>query len=118
LSIGASLSLDYQYQILHVADYPDTDTKINHLLQQLSMSDYLILSSNRFYQPIPANSDIFPHTTAYYQSLFAGDLGFSPIAQFTSYPCFFSFCLNDDFAEEAFTVYDHPKVIIFQKNRL
>ena len=118
LSIGASLSSDYQYQILHVADYPDTDTKINHLLQQLSVSDYLILSSNRFYQPIPANSDIFPRTSTYYHSLFSGDLGFSPIAQFTSYPCFFSFCLNDDFAEEAFTVYDHPKVIIFQKNRL
>jgi len=115
LSIGDSLSSDYQYQLLHVADYPDTETKFNHLLDQLTASDYLILSSNRFYQPIPKNSDVFPYTSAYYQSLFNGDLGFSKIAEFTSYPCFFSFCLVDDSAEEAFTVYDHPKVIIFKK---
>ncbi len=117
LSIGNSFPSIYQYQSLQVADYPDTTEKITILSQQLSQTDYLILSSNRFYLPIPANSDTFPNTSKYYQSLFSGELGFTPIAQFTSYPCFFSFCFHDDLAEEAFTVYDHPKVIVFQKKQ-
>ncbi|MDD2482809.1 MAG: glycosyltransferase family 39 protein [Candidatus Shapirobacteria bacterium] len=100
---------DYQYQSLAIAD-SDSQEKISIIKDQLIKSDYIIISSNRFYLPIPRNSNIYPLTAKYYQSLFDGSLGFKQVAEFTSYPVF-----NDTSAEEAFTVYDHPKVLIFQK---
>lgn len=99
---------DYQYQSLAVAN-PDSQEKISIIKDQLKKSDYIILSSNRFYISIPQNSDIYPLTANYYKALFNGSLGFKQIAEFSS-PVF-----NDTYAEEAFTVYDHPKVLIFQK---
>lgn len=122
LSLNQSNSVSYQYQSIHIADVEATDPlKINKIKNQLNQSDYYILSSNRFYKPIPENSDIFPETTKFYQSLFNGSLGFKKVAEFSSSPCFPPigtpwFCLNDDSAEEAFTVHDHPKIIIFQKS--
>ncbi|HPT65701.1 MAG TPA: glycosyltransferase family 39 protein [Candidatus Woesebacteria bacterium] len=109
LSVGKNSLYSYQYQNLDIASQ-DSPQKINKLKQQLEKTDFVILSSGRFYLTIPKNSDIYPLTTKYYQSLFDGSLGFIKVAEFNSYPVF-----NDTSAEEAFTVYDHPKVIIFQK---
>ncbi len=114
LSLNDYYSQNYKNIELHIADLED-DQKIIKLIDQLNQSDYYILSSNRFYKPIPQNYEIFPETSKFYQSLFDGNLGFKKVAEFTTYPCFFNICLNDDSAEEAFTVYDHPKVLIFQK---
>ena len=117
-------SSSYEYQSVHIADVEEANlSKIDDIKNQLDKSDYYILSSNRFYKPIPENSDIFSKTTLFYKSLFNGSLGFTKIAEFSSYPCLPSigmpqFCLNDDSAEEAFTVYDHPKVIIFKKQSI
>ena len=47
--------------------------------------------------------------------MFEGKLGFELTAVFTSYPTFGNWEFNDQFAEEAFSVYDHPKVMIFRK---
>lgn len=116
------LFFSYIFQSIHIADVEEVNlSKIDDIKNQLNQSDYYILSSNRFYKPIPENADLFPETAKFYQSLFDGSLGFTQVAEFSSYPCFPPigkswFCLNDDFSEEAFTVYDHPKVIIFQKN--
>ena len=46
---------------------------------------------------------------------FHGNLGFELVQVFTSNPTIGPLSLNDQFAEEAFTVYDHPKVLIFKK---
>jgi hypothetical protein len=110
LSIEKSSPYNYKYQSLAIAD-PDNQEKISTIKNQLTKSDYIILSSNRFYLPISKNSDIYPLTAKYYQSLFDGSLGFQKVAEFTSYPIF-----NDTSAEEAFSVYDHPKVTIFKKS--
>lgn len=109
----------YQQEEIQVAN-KDTKEKMSIINNQLENSNYLILSSNRFYQPIPKNYNYFPLMSKYYKSLFDGSLGFQQVAQFTSFPCFPPigvplFCFNDTNSEEAFTVYDHPKVIIFQK---
>ncbi|MFZ2956371.1 MAG: glycosyltransferase family 39 protein [Candidatus Ozemobacteraceae bacterium] len=42
-------------------------------------------------------------------------LGFAPMAVFTSFPRIGPFTINDQSAEEAFTVYDHPQVTLFRK---
>jgi len=109
----------YNNESLHLFDEESTE-KWNLINGQLDRSDYIILSSNRLYATIPKNPEIYPTTTQYYQSLFNDQLPFKKTIEFTSRPCFPPvgkswFCFNDDNAEEAFTVYDHPKVIIFKR---
>ena len=93
----------------------DTLEKREQMVGWMDQVDYIILSSNRLYGSIPRLPMRFPLTTRYYDWLFNGQLGFEPVKEFTSYPQFLGITINDDNAEEAFTVYDHPKVIIFKK---
>ena len=94
----------------------DDQKKFNDTLGKLADSDYIILSSNRLYMSIPRLPKRFPFTIEYYRMLFSGELGFDRIKTFSSYPEIFGVQFNSDYAEEPFTVYDHPKVYIFKKN--
>ncbi|MFN0070001.1 MAG: DUF2298 domain-containing protein [Chloroflexota bacterium] len=94
----------------------DTPKKLDELVSNLVQADYLVLSSNRLYDSIPRLPMRYPMTTRYYELLLAEQLGFQRIAEFTSYPHFLGIPLPDQTAEEAWSVYDHPKVIIFQKS--
>jgi YYY domain-containing protein len=109
--------------------------KEERLVNTLNDGDYLIISSNRQYGTIPRVPIRYPLTTAYYHALFGcpaadsvsacaanaqpgntpGQLGYKLIAVFQSNPSLGPISINDQSAEEAFTVYDHPKVLIFQK---
>ena len=121
------------------------DSKEKWLLmnEKLKQTDYIILTSNRLYGSIMTVPEKYPQTYKYYQALFDGSLGFNKIAEFTSRPNiplpFISLCITpplayygfiaqkgqacplqgisfvDDYADETFTVYDHPKVLIFKK---
>lgn len=116
----------------------DTPEKRARLYEWLEEADYIFLASNRLYASISRLPARYPLTTAYYRALFAGDLGFDLAADFTSYPAFGPFQFPDqecpyplmapDYvhqrqpivvhlppAEEAFSVYDHPRVLIFRK---
>jgi YYY domain-containing protein len=93
----------------------DNEQKRVELSSQLDGLQYIILSSNRLYGSIPKIPRRYPMTTRYYQALFSGELGFEQVAEFTSRPSLLGIELNDDDAEESFTVYDHPKVTIFRK---
>jgi len=59
----------------------------------------------------------YQRTAIYYQELFSGKLGFKKVAEFTQYPTipFLNIEIDDQKADESFTVYDHPKVMIFKK---
>lgn len=87
----------------------------------LKKADYIILASNRLYVPLQKLADCqkykvcYPKTAQYYRDLFSGKLGFEKVAEFTSYPSFLGLEINDQPADESFTVYDHPRVIIFKK---
>lgn len=94
----------------------DTPEKRAQALEWIDQADYIILSSNRLSGSIPRLPMRYPLTTQYYAWLFDGTLGFDKVAQFTARPQLFGIEINDDDAEEAFTVYDHPKVLIFQKS--
>jgi hypothetical protein len=122
LPIGKPIS--YRTQIFKLYD-PDTEEKWTELESQLSQTDFIILASNRLYTPLQKLTDCknlpvfkcYPRTAEYYKKLFSGELGFRKVAEFSSYPTvpLINLPINDQNADESFTVYDHPKVIIFQK---
>jgi len=122
----------------------DEPGKLNNLLNWLDEADYLSLTSNRLYASIPRLPWRFPMTTEYYRALFAGELGYELIVDFHSMPRIslpgigtLNFNTQEmpfrlirspntqgpppgtwlpyPTAEEAFSVYDHPRVLIFRK---
>ena len=106
------------YRIVTLSMYDlDTQKKWERINKQLEEIDYLILSSNRLWGSIPRASWKYPMTSTFYVDLFSGKLKFDKIAEFTSRPTipFLSFELIDDSADENFTVFDHPKVLIFRR---
>ncbi len=139
VSIGNDNSSLYHIEGLSLYD-PDSVNKWKTITRILEQSDYIAITSNRLWRSLYALRDRFPHTARYYELLFSGSLGFINVSTITSYPCLipgsfgftdsktnlipppFSFtttnncllALNDDGAEESFTVYDHPKVILFK----
>lgn len=119
LSISSSHSKQFKINLLPVFD-PDTQEKWNKINHLLNSSDYLILSSNRGWGSIPTVPEKYPLISKFYKDLFDGKVRYKKIKEFTSYPSLkylgIPIEFPDDFAEEAFTVYDHPKVIIFKKS--
>lgn len=106
---------DYRNVTLPMYD-PDTPEKLRELVRRLGQTDYLILSSNRLYGSISRVPESYPMASTYYSLLFQGSLGFDLVATFTSYPGIGPLRVVDDAADESFTVYDHPKVLIFKKS--
>ncbi len=104
------------YRSIRLQLYDDDNvSKRSELIDQLAAADYIAISSNRLYRSIPRTPWRYPLTRRYYELLFSGALGFRLERSFTSYPRLGSFEIRDDDAEEAFTVYDHPHVLIFKK---
>ncbi len=120
--------------------WDDNADKLKRFVDTLSQGDILFMSSNRQWASVTRVPERYPLTTAYYRALigcpadkdviwcynvarpgmFQGQLGYKLVAVFESFPTIdipgvFKWEVNDQFAEEAFTVYDHPKVLIFQK---
>lgn len=115
--------------------WDDNSDKYQRFTGILDQTDYILISSNRQWGTTTRLPERHPLTTAYYRALlgcpeekdiiwcynvaevgsFQGQLGFDLVKTFTSYPDFGPVEINTQFAEEAFTVYDHPKVFIFKK---
>jgi YYY domain-containing protein len=107
-----------EYQTLKMNLYEwDDEEKFRHIVSNLQASDYVILSSSRLYGSIPRLPWRYPITTRYYELLFEEQLGFDLVGTFTSYPGLLGFSIDDDASDESFTVYDHPKVLIFGKTK-
>ncbi len=127
------------YEGIEMENYnEDTPGKRAQLYGWLDQADYIFLASNRLYASIARLPARYPLTTAYYRALFGGELGFELAADFTSYPALGPFVFPDQEnpfelveakyenqsepirillppAEESFSVYDHPRVLIFRK---
>jgi hypothetical protein len=123
---------EYNFIDLPLYDRPDDEYKWSMIKNKLEQLDYIVLASNRLYTPLQKLNDCsktpkacYPITSVYYQNLLSGQpvaegLQFVKVAEFTSYPRLQIFGktvfeLNDDNADESFTVYDHPKIIVFKK---
>jgi YYY domain-containing protein len=116
--------------------WEDNTDKRLRFINNLEQADYIFISSNRQWGTIVRVPERYPMTTLYYRellgcpedkeivwcyavakpNLFQGKLGFDLVYINQSDPNLGSLRFNSQFAEEAFTVYDAPKVLIFRKN--
>ncbi|MCF6277705.1 MAG: DUF2298 domain-containing protein, partial [Anaerolineales bacterium] len=121
--------------------WDDNADKLARFTSLLDQGEYIFISSNRQWATTTRVPERYPLTTAYYRALlgcpatmdvitcyniarpddFNGQLGYDLVQVFVSYPTLeipgiLKWQINDQFAEEAFTVYDHTKVLIFQKS--
>ncbi len=116
--------------------------ELDDAVQRVASSDYLVLASNRLYGVIPRLPERFPEGAAYYRLLFSGALGFELVHWDSRYPSLGPVTVFDDSfvwpalsppsvllegwpaagrwvlnwgpADESFTAYDHPLVLIFE----
>lgn len=125
----------YRGDLLLQVYWPDDAGKLTRFVETLSQADYIIIPTNHQYGQITRLPERYPLTTLYYRELlgcpvdqniikcyraakpgkYAGNLGFELVKVFESYPTLGPLVINDQAAEEAFTFYDHPKVLIFKK---
>jgi YYY domain-containing protein len=103
------------YRIVNFGYYePDSPAKMAKLAKELASSDVLVLQTKRIYGAVTQAASKFPFTARYFRFLFAGDLGYTLERDFTSRPSLLGVQLPDELADESFSVYDHPKVLIFR----
>lgn len=113
----------YDFVSMPMYEPDSSPLKWNKIKENLSRADYLILASNRLYRPLMRLGDCskfkicYPKTAEFYRRLFEGEIGFKKVAEFSSYPQFLGLVIKDEAADESFTVYDHPRVIIFKRER-
>ena len=112
----------------------DVPEKVDMFERVLNQADYLILPSQRGIWSVCRIPRTYPMTMAYYQALFDGSLGFRLAAEFQRPFQIGPFYISDLAgtvsrempelpvvnlsiwaAEEAFSIYDHPPVWIFEK---
>lgn len=115
----------YKVKELTLYDQPDDANKWIRINEVINQSQYIIVASNRLSTPLQKLSDCskyklcYPNTAEYYKKLFSGKLGFKKVAEFSNYPELkilnFKFKIEDSSADESFTVYDHPRIMIFKR---
>jgi len=126
----------YRGDLLLQVYWDDNEEKLERFVTTLDQTDYILIPTNHQYAQISRVPERYPLTALYYRELmgcpldvetipcyheanpgdYKGRLGFDLVAVFTDYPKLGSFEINDQYAEEAFTFYDHPKAFIFKKN--
>lgn len=103
-----------QYTMSQLTVYDqDSQEKILKISEDLSQSDYFVISSRRVYYSILRNGNKYPLTNRFYKLLFEENLGYKLEKKIINYPFYFS----DDFADESFQSYDHPPVIIYKNEK-
>lgn len=115
--------------------WDDNQEKYERFVSVLDKADYILITSSRQWGSTTRLPERYPLTIAYYRNLVGcpaelsveacyntlqvgedeGKLGFRLVKVFQATPHIGKFSVNDQPAEEAFTVYDHPKVFIFAK---
>lgn len=95
----------------------DTAEKYQILRQKLQEADYIIYSSKRIYDSVDELPARYPMTIRYYDLMFGEQLGFARAADFATPPSLLGLTFEDHRADESWSLYDHPQVSIFAKER-
>ena len=131
----------HRYQVWQFPAYePDNVAKLAELGDRLANSKYLVFYSQRPYVSVASDPERFPLTGEYYRQLFASELGYKLVEEFTSHPSFLGVTIVDDsfgrtglprpeslnesyspgitlnwgYADDNVVGYDHPTVWVFQ----
>ena len=116
----------------------DVPAKLDLMADDLAGADYVAFFSNRLYGTISRLPERYPVTSAYYRTLFGGEIGYRLANAETAYPSIAGVTLVDDtygrpglptpegsrappglsidlgYADESFSAYDHPKGLVFE----
>jgi hypothetical protein len=146
LKVKSQKLLEKNLQIIsfNFYDLDQNETLQKDLIYHLNRADYIFVPSRRIFAnytcfwPEKRNNFLdnlsyeknrcdklrkeFPKLNQYYQNLFSGRLGFKKVAKFSSYPkiSFFGktlFEFPDEEAEETWTVFDHPVIRIYKRDK-
>jgi len=98
-----------------IYDDAPPEEKAQYIAETLIASDYVVLSSDRVIESVDNLPWRYGVQNEYYRRLLDGQLGFQLVYQAELRPELFGFRYDDAAADESFTVYDHPRVRIFQK---
>jgi hypothetical protein len=93
---------------------PDEERKIQGVSKQLADGDYIAFPTQRLPGSILQVPERYPFTAPLMQLLYAEHLGYRMIKTIKVRPKFMFYTINDDVADESLSVYDHPKVTIFE----
>jgi len=136
------VSEEFTYKNMPLYEVDDA-TKLNLIIDRARTADYIFLATNRLYGSIAPLAGRYPITRRYYELLFNGQLGFELVAFAAVYPSLGPVTLVDDtfirpdlpvpsrlqdyrptpltinlgHVDESFTVYDHPKPMVFKRVR-
>ena len=97
------------------AKFLATDPNRRGIIDLLDQAEYVIVSSARAQAVIRAMPARFPIMERYYRALADGSLGFVPMFRAERWPHIGPWQWDTRRAEEAFSVYDHPQVVIYAK---
>ena len=119
----------------------DTSSKFTTVARRMEGADYFVLFSNRLAATIPRLPERYPVSSRFYEMLFSGELGYEVVYSSVRVPEFMGVVYWDDpyvrvpfdvpdgygkprgdvynwdwfgWADESFTVYEHPHAIVFQ----
>ncbi len=131
-----------QFRTIQVHPYnSDDERKVEHLTATLHEADYVFLFSNRAYGALSRLPERYPLMREYYRQLLTGGLGFEVAHVEATYPTLLGITVADQTleplglhtqniglppypglgtlvlgsADESFTVYDHPLIILLKK---
>ncbi|MEJ7618838.1 MAG: hypothetical protein WKF30_18110 [Pyrinomonadaceae bacterium] len=141
---GLSATFKHPPQVPELPMYDaDAPAKLAMIKRLLAAGDYIVFYSNRLYGTVPRQPERYPMSRRYYELLFSGKLGYELVHFSEAYPHFAGVAFYEDtftapdlpvpsplasykpapltinggFADESFTAYDHPLVMVFKKVR-
>ena len=104
-----------RFHVVHLPLYdPDGPEKTRLLADRLASGDLLVFPTKRLYGAVTQARERFPDTDRLFRLLFAGDLGYTLVRTFSSPPQLLGLRLPSELADESFSVYDHPKAVVFR----
>ena len=127
-----------RYEVRELPMYErDDPRKLERVSGELANAELLVFYSNRLYGTIPRLPERYPFSSEYYRLLFSGELGYELVHVETRYPRLAGVSFVHDtlgrpglpdpdlpvlrdlpirlgFADESFSVYDHPVVLVLR----
>lgn len=96
---------------------PSSPAKIAAMADALQQGDFMMIASRRHHSVLPGLRPRFPEMCGYYQALWAGELGYRVIAKFQRRPDITALFPPELWAEETFTVFDSPQVLVLRRDQ-